>query len=93
MVRADIETTWTDDLSDQQRGRLRWLQRHKCRFEAAVVPASLQDGRPEQLLLEVFLDNYAVVRERGERVPEVFEHAAEKLDELLRFGASGENVN
>lgn len=88
-VRHDIETTWTDDLSDQQRERLRSLQDRKCRFEAAVVSAAPQDHQAEQFLLEVFLDNYAVVRERGERMGEVFDRAADKTGTLLKFGTAG----
>ncbi len=88
-VRQDIETTWMEDLSARQRERLRWLRDHKCRFEAARVLAAPQGDRPETFLLEVFLDNYAVVRERGEDVAEVFDRAVGQMGALLRFETDG----
>ncbi|WP_027483055.1 hypothetical protein [Deinococcus pimensis] len=85
-MRTDYETAWQDGLTDEQRALLVWLERHKCRL--TLTPVGEADGPNEELLLEVQVDQHALVRERGRDLRAVFDRVAGAARTFVTHGAS-----
>ncbi|AFZ66928.1 hypothetical protein [Deinococcus peraridilitoris] len=80
-----LAKTWTEQLSDEQREQLHWLQENKCVVEATDVPPDLLAELPAGLLLTVAVDKHIVIKERGTDISELFRQLFEAARLFLKF--------
>jgi len=80
----DIEITWTEQLSDEQRQQLQWLERRNCRVHVHAVHDGCDLGG--DIMMEVHVAGHGLIRERNHDVRIAFDRVTRAATVLVSFG-------
>lgn len=84
-MQADLDPTWTTDLTEEQRLLLAWLQAHRCHFLLTRLSPESDQAEPG-VVVEVRVDSHALIRTQGRHVGDVFDRVAQAARIFVMHG-------